>query len=155
MSSIDTSVLDDCAREVSILLVSYETSILRVSYEYLTFCPCLNLRQVLDPLAPRAMAVLNPIKLTVTNWPPGVVEVFHVPSHPNQGKRTTQQKEQTSEQNKSLGDGGTQEAGAFFGTREVPFSGELFIDEDDFRPEPTPGFNRLVPGGMVRGHGAS
>lgn len=83
-------------------------------------------RLSLEESAPRAFGVLRPIKLTITNWP-GAGEAFECPAHPRLGA----------------------EAGAAFGPRRVTMGPSLFIDRDDFRDAPTPGFNRLVPGGQV------
>jgi glutaminyl-tRNA synthetase len=80
-------------------------------------------RDDLNREAPRAMAVLDPIKVTITNWPAGVTEMLTVPNHPQRPE---------------------------FGTREVPFSGELFIERDDFMEVAPKGFFRLSPGKEVR-----
>lgn len=71
----------------------------------------------------RRMAVVEPLKLTITNWPAGEVEwmdVVNSPENPDAG------------------------------TRSVPFSGELWIEQDDFRLEPPPKYYRLTPGREVR-----
>ncbi len=80
-------------------------------------------REDLNICAPRAMAVLRPVLVTLTNWPAGKTEVFDVPNHP---------------QNPELG------------TRKVPLSGKLFIEADDFMEEAPKQFFRLKPGGEVR-----
>ena len=92
-SWIDLSVLEDCVREE------------------------------LNTTAARRMAVLKPLKLTLTNYPAERVEEFHAPNHPQQ---------ETS------------------GTRGVPFCGELYIDRDDFMEDPPKKFFRLGPGREVR-----
>ncbi|MEO8460629.1 MAG: glutamine--tRNA ligase/YqeY domain fusion protein [Dokdonella sp.] len=80
-------------------------------------------REVLDASAPRRMAVLDPLKLVLTNLPPDHDESLLFPNHPKD------------------------EA---FGTRQVPFSRELWIEHDDFAEVPPKGFHRLIPGGEVR-----
>ncbi len=80
-------------------------------------------REVLDATAPRRMAVLDPLQLVITNLPENHVEALTFPNHP---------KNET------------------FGTREVAFSRELWIERDDFMEVPPKGFHRLVPGGEVR-----
>ncbi len=80
-------------------------------------------RDVLDAEAPRRLAVIDPLKLVVTNLAQGHVETLRFPNHPKN------------------------EA---FGEREVPFSRELWIEREDFMEEPVKGFHRLVPGGEVR-----
>jgi glutaminyl-tRNA synthetase len=69
------------------------------------------------------MAVLRPLKVVLDNYPPGLVEEMEVPNNPE--------------------DPGT-------GTRKVPFSRELFIEQDDFREVPPPKYYRLSPGKEVR-----
>jgi len=84
-------------------------------------------RQHLNATAQRKMAVLNPLRLVITNWPEGEVhevEVVNNPEHPDDG------------------------------TRLVPFTGELFIEHDDFRADPPPKYFRLTPGREVRLRGA-
>ncbi len=80
-------------------------------------------REDLDRKAPRAMAVLRPLKLVVESYPRDRTELLTVPNHP---------KDMTK------------------GTRTLPFSRELYIDRDDFLEEPARGFKRLVAGGEVR-----
>ena len=82
------------------------------------------IREDLDHAAPRRMAVLNPLKVTLTNYPEAQVEPLSAPSHPKH------------------------EA---MGRREVPFTRELFIDRNDFlEVAPNKKFKRLVLGGEVR-----
>lgn len=84
-------------------------------------------RQHLNATAQRKMAVLNPLRLVITNWPEGEVnevEVVNNPENPDDG------------------------------TRLVPFTGELFIEHDDFRADPPPKYFRLTPGREVRLRGA-
>jgi glutaminyl-tRNA synthetase len=84
----------------------------------LDFC----VRQDLESTAPRAMAVLEPLKVTITNYD-GAADVLRAPWHP---------------QNTDLGE------------RTVAFSGELYIDRGDFSEDPPKGYKRLSPGEMVR-----
>ena len=89
----------------------------------LEFC----LREHLDATAPRAMAVLRPLKVTLTNFPTEQVDVLKLSRHPK---------------NEAMGE------------REIPFTRELYIDRNDFEEVPPPGFKRLVKGGEVRLRGA-
>ena len=82
------------------------------------------IREVLNQAAPRVMAVLDPIKVVLTDYPDGQTEEFEAPYFPHDVPRE--------------------------GTRMVPFSNELFIERTDFEEDPPPGFRRLVPGGEVR-----
>ncbi len=81
------------------------------------------IREDLDPKAPRAMAVLRPLKVVLLNWPEDQVEELDAPVHQQFPER---------------------------GRRPIPLSREIFIDEDDFDEDPPDGFHRLVPGGEVR-----
>jgi len=85
------------------------------------------LRDDLDSAAPRRMAVIDPVKLVLTNLADDHVEVLQFANHPK--------------------DEG-------FGTREVPFARELWIEREDFAEVPPPGFKRLTVGGDVRLRGA-
>ncbi len=87
-----------------------------VDYAVLEAC----LRDDLNAHAQRRMAVLRPVKLTITNYPEGAHETVTVENNPN-------------------------DPGA--GTREVPFSGSLYVEADDFMKTPAPKFKRLYPGG--------
>ncbi len=80
-------------------------------------------RDVMDKEAPRAMAVLKPLKVTITNWPEDYEEWLEAPCHP---KRED------------------------LGKRKIPMTRELFIDRDDFRESANKKFKRLVLGGEVR-----
>ena len=82
------------------------------------------IREVLNQAAPRVMAVLDPIKIVLIDYPDGLTEEFEAPYFPHDVPRE--------------------------GTRMVPFSNELFIERTDFEEDPPPGFRRLVPGGEVR-----
>jgi glutaminyl-tRNA synthetase len=81
------------------------------------------LREDLNQRAPRVMAVLNPIKVVLTNYPDLLVEEFVAVNNPE--------------------DPG-------MGTRQVPFSRELYIERDDFLEDPPNRFFRLAPGREVR-----
>jgi glutaminyl-tRNA synthetase len=80
-------------------------------------------REDLNRRAPRAMAVLRPLKLVLTNYPEGQSEQMDVANHPD---------------NASLG------------ARRVPFGREVFIERDDFMEDPPKKFFRLAPGREVR-----
>jgi len=80
-------------------------------------------REHLDGTAPRVMAVLRPLKVTLTNWPEGEIEMMTARNHPNKPE---------------------------MGEREIPFSRELYIEQDDFMEDPPRKFFRLKPGGEVR-----
>jgi glutaminyl-tRNA synthetase len=80
-------------------------------------------RQDLEKKAIRALAVLKPLKMVIENWPAGQVDRLEASNHPD--------------------DPG-------YGTREVPFAGELFIEQDDFMESPPKDFFRLAPGREVR-----
>jgi glutaminyl-tRNA synthetase len=82
------------------------------------------IREDLNEHAPRRMAVLKPLKVTITNYPEDQVEELTAPSHP---------------QNEAMG------------TRLIPFSREIYIDHDDFlEVKPNKHFKRLVTAGEVR-----
>ncbi|APP79594.1 glutamine--tRNA ligase/YqeY domain fusion protein [Xanthomonas hortorum] len=85
------------------------------------------LREDLDTAAARRMAVIDPIKLVLSNLPEGHNETLNFSNHPKDES---------------------------FGTREVPFSRELWIEREDFAELPPKGWKRLVPGGEVRLRGA-
>jgi len=80
-------------------------------------------REDLNRTAPRVMAVLKPVKLLIENWPGGAneeIEAINNPEDPSAG------------------------------TRKVPFSGELYIEQDDVREIPPSKYYRLYPGNQVR-----
>jgi glutaminyl-tRNA synthetase len=85
------------------------------------------LRDDLDAAAPRRMAVIDPLKLVITNLPAGHEESLTFPNHP---------KDESA------------------GSRSVPFSNALWIEREDFEEVPPKGFKRLIPGGEVRLRGA-
>ncbi|HIX33022.1 MAG TPA: glutamine--tRNA ligase/YqeY domain fusion protein [Candidatus Gemmiger avium] len=86
-------------------------------------------RTEMELSAPRRMAVTDPIKLTITNYPADKVEYFDIPNNPNREANDTS-------------------------TRPVAFCGELWIERADFAQVPPPKFQRLKPGGEVRLMGA-
>ena len=94
-----------------------------MEYAFLEHC----LREDLNETATRTMAVLHPVRLTVTNYPEGKSEVFTVENHPNHPE---------------------------MGTREITFSRDLWIEADDFMEEKVGKFFRLFPGNEVRLKGA-
>ena len=94
-----------------------------VEFAFLEHC----LREDLNETAQRVMAVLRPVKLTVTNFPEGKSEIFTVENHPNVPE---------------------------MGTREISFSRNLWIEADDFMEEKVGKFFRLFPGNEVRLKGA-
>lgn len=80
-------------------------------------------RTELNRVALRRTAVLRPLKVVITNWPEGHVEMREAVNNPEDESA---------------------------GTREVPFSGTLWIEQDDFMEEPAPKYYRLAPGREVR-----
>ncbi len=87
-----------------------------IEYGFLEHC----LREDLNDIAQRVMAVLKPVKLTITNYPEGQSETFEVENNPNHPED---------------------------GTRSVTFSRNLWIEADDFMAEPIPKYKRLFPNG--------
>ena len=87
-----------------------------IEYAFLEHC----LREDLNETAQRVMAVLKPVKLTITNYPEGQSETFQVENNPGDPNA---------------------------GTREVTFSRNLWIEADDFLPAPIPKYKRLFPNG--------
>ena len=90
-----------------------------VDYGLLEAC----VREDLNAKAPRAMAVLRPLKVIIDNYPEGQSEEFDVELHPEHPE---------------------------FGTRKVTFSRELYVEQDDFMAEPVKKYFRLFPGNEVR-----
>jgi len=80
-------------------------------------------RDDLNKRAPRVMAVMDPLKVVLVNYPETQVEELDVINNPEDPSA---------------------------GTRKVPFCREIYIEKDDFREEPPPKFFRLAPGGEVR-----
>ena len=87
-----------------------------IEYAFLEHC----LREDLNETAQRVMAVLKPVKLTITNYPEGQSETFEVENNPGDPNA---------------------------GTRQVTFSRNLWIEADDFLPAPIPKYKRLYPNG--------
>ena len=85
------------------------------------------IRDDLDKNAPRAMCVMDPIKVVIENWNESEEQALSIAAHPK---------------DESLG------------VREIFFGKELYIDRSDFEEEPPKGFKRLIPGGEVRLRGA-
>ena len=81
------------------------------------------IREDLNAHAPRRMAVLQPIRVTIDNYPADRTELLEVLNHP---------------QDSSMG------------SRKIPFCAELYIDRSDFMEQPPKGYKRLIPGGEVR-----
>ena len=81
------------------------------------------IREELENSAPRMIAVLNPLKVTLTNFDPAQAQSRYAPYHPNHEE---------------------------MGGRELPISPTLYIEADDFAENPPKGFKRLIPGGEVR-----
>jgi len=90
-----------------------------VDYAFLEHC----LREDLNQNAPRAMAVIRPVKLIIENYPDGKSETFEIENNPEDDNS---------------------------GTREITFSRELWIESDDFMVEPPKKYNRLFSGNEVR-----
>ena len=82
-----------------------------------------SIREVLNPTAPRRMAVLRPFKVVIENYPEGQSEQLEAVNHPDDPAA---------------------------GTRQVPFGRELYIERDDFMENPPKKFFRLSPGAEVR-----
>jgi len=91
----------------------------RIETGLLDYC----IRQQLDHDAPRAMAVLDPLKIVITNYPDNQTEQLPAPNHPNREE---------------------------LGTRQLPFSRELYIERSDFMEDPPKKFFRLALGREVR-----
>ncbi|TMI20057.1 MAG: glutamine--tRNA ligase/YqeY domain fusion protein [Betaproteobacteria bacterium] len=81
------------------------------------------MREHLNDVAPRRMAVLDPVKLVIENYPLGTEELVEVPNHPQKPD---------------------------WGRRRVAFSRELWIERDDYQEKPEKGYFRLFPGNDVR-----
>jgi glutaminyl-tRNA synthetase len=81
------------------------------------------MREHLNDVAPRRMAVLDPVKLLIDDYPQGKAELMDVPNHPQKPD---------------------------WGKRQVPFSRELWIEREDFQDKPEKGYFRLFPGSEVR-----
>ena len=85
------------------------------------------IREDLNANAPRAMAVLRPLRVVIENWEEGKNETYQIANHPQQPEQ---------------------------GHREVPFSKVILIEQDDFEETPPKDFKRLIPGGEVRLRGS-
>jgi glutaminyl-tRNA synthetase len=91
-----------------------------VDMAQLEFC----IRQDLNPLAPRVMAVIEPLKVVIENFPEGKTEHLDAPYFPSDVPRE--------------------------GSRQVPFGREIYIEQSDFMEEPSKRYYRLAPGREVR-----
>ncbi len=87
-----------------------------IEFGFLEYC----LREDLNETAQRVMAVIKPVKLTITNYPEGQSETFEIENNPNDPEA---------------------------GTRQITFSRNLWIEADDFLAEPIPKYKRLYPEG--------
>lgn len=94
-----------------------------VDFAFLEHC----VREDLGEKAARMMAVLNPLKVVLTNWPEGKTDSIEMENHPDHPE---------------------------MGTRQITFGRELYIEQEDFMEEPVKKFFRLFPGGEVRLKGA-
>ncbi len=90
-----------------------------VEYSFLEHC----LREDLNENAERTMAVINPVKLIITNYPEGKSEEFETENNPNRPED---------------------------GTRKITFSRECYIEKEDYMDEPVKGYFRMFPGNEVR-----
>ena len=99
--------------------VGVSTSYSVVDYGLLEYC----IREDLNKIAPRGMAVLDPIKLVIDNYDDGLIEEFDAEVNPENPE---------------------------MGNRKVAFSKELYIERSDFMVEPVKGYFRLFPGNEVR-----
>jgi glutaminyl-tRNA synthetase len=81
------------------------------------------MREHLNVVAPRRMAVLDPLKLVIEDYPEGKEELMEVPNHPQKPD---------------------------WGKRQVPFARELWIEREDYQENPEKGYFRLFPGNEVR-----
>ena len=89
-----------------------------IEMELLEFC----IRKELESNSPRAMCVLEPLEVVITNWE-GDDLLLQAPWHPK---------------------------AEHLGSRTIPFSGKLYMERDDFAIEPPPKWKRLHPGGLIR-----
>ena len=94
-----------------------------VDYAMLEYC----IREDLKLKRPRVMAILDPVKLVIDNYPEGQIEMLSIPNNLENEER---------------------------GEREVPFAKELYIEREDFMEEPPKKYFRLFPGNEVRLMGA-
>ncbi|HLQ37360.1 MAG TPA: glutamine--tRNA ligase, partial [Planctomycetota bacterium] len=82
-----------------------------------------HLREHLNKITPRRLCVLDPVRLVIENWPQGRVEMLEAVNNPEDPAA---------------------------GTRQVPFTGELWLEREDFQEQPQKDFFRLSPGREVR-----
>ena len=86
-----------------------------------------HVREDLNKIATRAMVVMSPLKVIITNYPEGQTEEISIPNNPNDENA---------------------------GSHKALFSREIYIEEEDFSLNPPPKYNRLIEGGLVRLKGA-
>lgn len=86
-----------------------------------------HIREDLNKVATRAMVVMSPLKVVITNYPEGKTEEISIPNNPNDENA---------------------------GSHKALFSREIYIEDEDFSLNPPPKYNRLVEGGLVRLKGA-
>jgi glutaminyl-tRNA synthetase len=102
------------------------------------------IREDLNKRSLRRLAVLRPIKVVLTNFPEGKTEELDAINNPEAVRSSAFTRPEPPE-------GGTPNSSDDpTGTRKIPFSRELFIEQDDFKEVPPPKFFRLKPGGEVR-----
>ncbi len=87
------------------------------------------IREALNPRAPRVLCVLDPLKVTITNYPDDGIDWLEAPYFPRDVKAPPED---------------------WPATRRIPFSANLYIERSDFAEEPPSGFKRLAPGREVR-----
>ncbi|MDR3351907.1 MAG: glutamine--tRNA ligase/YqeY domain fusion protein [Zoogloeaceae bacterium] len=90
-----------------------------IDYRLLEDC----MREVMNEKDERRIAVLDPVKLVITNYPEGAAEACPAPRHPLKPE---------------------------LGSRDLPFAREVWIEREDFREAPVKGYNRLSPGALAR-----
>ncbi len=86
-----------------------------------------HVREDLNKIATRAMVVMSPLKVIITNYPEGQTEEISIPNNPNDENA---------------------------GSHKALFSREIYIEQEDFSLNPPPKYNRLIEGGLVRLKGA-
>ena len=86
-----------------------------------------HVREDLNKIATRAMVVMSPLKVIITNYPEGQTEEISIPNNPNNENA---------------------------GSHKALFSREIYIEQEDFSLNPPPKYNRLIEGGLVRLKGA-
>ena len=115
------------------------------------------IRDDLEPWAPRAFCVLDPLKVVLTNYPEGEGEVFEAPVLPGRGGGAAGAGSGLAgDAGSGAGSGAAGDAGSGAegagdgGPRRLRFRREIVVDRSDFEEDPPPGFHRLAPGREVR-----